>query len=81
VSRQCCNLYINLDFASSVSINLNPAMLRPELVQDVETYLLAQGLPASSRALKTNPSGSWCSAWAKFWCRGITLIARSPSFG
>lgn len=52
VSRQCCNLYINLDFAGSVSINLNPAMLRPELVQDVETYLLAQGLPASSICLE-----------------------------
>jgi len=52
VSRQCCNLYLNLGFSGTVSINLNPAMLRPELVQDVEKYLLGQGLPASSICLE-----------------------------
>jgi EAL domain-containing protein (putative c-di-GMP-specific phosphodiesterase class I)/GGDEF domain-containing protein len=52
VSLQCRNLYINLGFTGTVSINLNPAMLRPELVQDVNKYLLDQGLPASSICLE-----------------------------
>jgi EAL domain-containing protein (putative c-di-GMP-specific phosphodiesterase class I) len=52
VSRQCCNLYSNLGFTGTISINLNPAMLRPELVQDVEKYLLGNGLPAAAICLE-----------------------------
>ncbi|WP_152638792.1 EAL domain-containing protein [Marinobacter santoriniensis] len=45
-------LYRNLGFRGNLSINLNPSMLTERLVEDVQTCLIDEGLPASALCLE-----------------------------
>lgn len=47
IARETRSLYQESGFQGYLSININPAMLTQQLVEDVDTLLVQQGIPAS----------------------------------
>lgn len=52
IARETRHLYREMDFLGSLSINLNPAMLSDELVADVQTLLIDEGIPADALCME-----------------------------
>ncbi|HBC35159.1 MAG TPA: GGDEF domain-containing protein [Marinobacter adhaerens] len=52
VAKETSQLYRDLGFRGSLSINLNPAMLSDSLVSDVQGLLVNEGIPASALCME-----------------------------
>lgn len=52
VAKETRQLYQDLGFRGSLSINLNPAMLSDSLVSDVQGLLINEGIPASALCME-----------------------------
>lgn len=52
VTSELYQVYQDLGFRGIISINLNPAMIRDELVDDVQRLLVNRGIPASALCLE-----------------------------
>lgn len=52
IARETGQLYRDLGYRGTLSINLNPAMLGDHLVADVKNLLIEQGIPASTLCME-----------------------------